>query len=283
MTIHKVSRVLRKGYSKFGHTLFSMLLDDKIWVNNVNPFYRYSAGRGRKSVCLNKGLASFCEEHNGLEALAGKYIDCSITKDKEWNNINQVFCIDIRKRIVEQLAMFTGKLQRVPSEIPFYDFLILAGYSPNEDGSISSKKGSNIRIIQVNDKDYIYNTHDKEIEPYLPSKRTDILTVYNVNKVYEEFYRGRGRAEGKNYNERESATRTEIDLIIENNPALSDGHNWYHTYECYQDYGIYLRSHKHTNSMKMHVKERILVDEETYVLRLGANLSKSQAEYLETL
>ena len=244
-------------------TEYSFLLNNKVWVNNINPDDQQWCRVYRKRRLIAPKLAVFSEENSGLEALAGNYLLCHLEKNKYGNKITDFYSLDLQQDITDELTKFKGELREISSTIPLYNFLVLKGYPKNKDGSISSQKTSKIRVIQSYNTDYLYNNGDIAIEPYLPTQRTDILTARNIEHIYNEFYYKKS--------------------VTEKIEGTFDYESWEHSYKYNRRIGIYVESDKWRTSMKMHVKDNITSTIKTDIIKLGDKLNNEYNKYLTSV
>ena len=264
MDFYKVNRVIpRKSKLNEEVTVYSILLNNEIWVNNILPdLARWNRARKRYEE-EHPELASFSKKHGGLESLTGKYLCCHLEKTKYGHNISGFYSLDVQQYVGDILEKFTGELYKVTGVFSLYDFLVIKGYPKNKDGSISSKKTPNIRIIQSGYQDYIYREGDIAIEPYLPNQRTDILTNSNIEHIFIEFYQNK--------------------VVTEEIEGADNYGSWEHSYRYKKNLGIYIDSQKWKQSMKMHVQDKMMEEITTYLVRLGDKLRDEHNKYLTTV
>jgi hypothetical protein len=265
--IPKKSKNIVSGPNHEFVTVYSILLNNEIWVNNIFP----EQGRWNRALKTSKKvepkLALFSKEHGGLEPLKGNYICCHLGKDKKgWDIISAFYSLDVQHDVANELAKFNEhecRMREIPSSVPLYDFLVLKGYLKNEDGSISSKVKPRIRAFKWNRTDFLYDKEDNAIQPFLPTQRTDILTVFNGYELFRKFYHGRTPSETIN--------------------VANYGNSWQHIYEHSERLGIYIKSERWNQSMKMHKADKLMEEKWTHLIILGDQLSSEHQSYLASI
>lgn len=250
-----VSKV-SKHSTKNGNTVYSFFLDNSTWVNNINPTWRRKIGR--KWSVSEPLLYKFWEEHhNSLMLVKGKYISCYLFKDNYGAKLSNILSLDLISDFKEEIDLSDG--ESFKTKLPIYDFLLLKNRDINSDKSISLKSNYNsIRVIRWRMGAWCYNKGNKDVLPYLDTWVADILTVKNIDKIFEKFYK---------------------DIPLKGRYAR--------TVEIHYSYnkedGIYINEHRIKVSMKMTTSGDYDKWFTTPILRYGDALSDEQKEYLESI
>ena len=80
--LHNVSKIVEK-YTQKQDLVYSIQLDNSIWINNVNPNLTWKSS-GKKNMSMLKTLnKSWLSHDKSLKFLEGKYVDILIV-DSEY-------------------------------------------------------------------------------------------------------------------------------------------------------------------------------------------------------
>lgn len=181
-SFYKITSI-KERKTKKEDIVYSILLDDNIWINNINPDLIWQSS-GKKNMGIIKEINKFWIKNNhSLDSLKGKYISAGFSKSDFGLKFDYVSSLDIIKDFKDELDNSNGEV--FITSLPIYQFLEKANYQKNNDSSINIKSKFNNMRIKYIDPDCPYT---KRILCYPHYNTNDVLTLTNIEAIFNKFY-----------------------------------------------------------------------------------------------
>lgn len=173
---YKITSIQEKKTKK-SDIVYSMQLDNTIWINNINPNPIWESSGKKNYGLIDKFNKVWVNNASSLDSLKGKYI-CALFSESDYGlQFDHVESTDMIEDFKDELDNSMG--QSFYSELPIYDFLEQAKYKINDDGSINIKSPfTNTRIKKIDDATLCYSFYDSN----------NILTLENIEAIFNKFY-----------------------------------------------------------------------------------------------